>query len=89
MALQLFFVFQFVLAMGNYLNNGQPKTSKTTGFKINFLTEVSIIAVPAYKVIISIIKMSNYYIIAMFQFSDSSSVLPKQLMENQHFCISW
>lgn len=31
---------QFVLAMGNYLNNGQPKTSKTTGFKINFLTEV-------------------------------------------------
>lgn len=26
--------------MGNYLNNGQPKTSKTTGFKINFLTEV-------------------------------------------------
>lgn len=32
--------FQFVLAMGNYLNNGQPKTSKTTGFKINFLTEV-------------------------------------------------
>lgn len=34
------FLFQFVLAMGNYLNNGQPKTSKTTGFKINFLTEV-------------------------------------------------
>lgn len=31
---------QFVLAMGNYLNNGQPKTGKTTGFKINFLTEV-------------------------------------------------
>lgn len=29
-----------MLAMGNYLNNGQPKTSKTTGFKINFLTEV-------------------------------------------------
>ena len=26
--------------MGNYLNNGQPKTNKTTGFKINFLTEV-------------------------------------------------
>lgn len=34
------FPLQFVLAMGNYLNNGQPKTSKTTGFKINFLTEV-------------------------------------------------
>lgn len=34
------FSLQFVLAMGNYLNNGQPKTSKTTGFKINFLTEV-------------------------------------------------
>lgn len=34
------FSSQFVLAMGNYLNNGQPKTSKTTGFKINFLTEV-------------------------------------------------
>lgn len=32
--------FQFVLAMGNYLNDGQPKTNKTTGFKINFLTEV-------------------------------------------------
>lgn len=27
--------------MGNYLNHGQPKTNKTTGFKINFLTEVS------------------------------------------------
>lgn len=35
------FSLQFVLAMGNYLNNGQPKTSKTTGFKINFLTEVN------------------------------------------------
>lgn len=33
-------LFQFVLAMGNYLNDGQPKTNKTTGFKINFLTEV-------------------------------------------------
>ncbi|KAH0631735.1 hypothetical protein JD844_019487 [Phrynosoma platyrhinos] len=33
------FVLQFVLAMGNYLNHGQPKTNKTTGFKINFLTE--------------------------------------------------
>lgn len=33
--------FQFVLAMGNYLNDSQPKTNKTTGFKINFLTEVS------------------------------------------------
>lgn len=32
---------QFVLAMGNYLNHGQPKTNKTTGFKINFLTEAS------------------------------------------------
>lgn len=30
-----------MLAMGNYLNNGQPKTNKTTGFKINFLTELS------------------------------------------------
>lgn len=34
------FFSQFVLAMGNYLNDGQPKTNKTTGFKINFLTEV-------------------------------------------------
>lgn len=33
--------------MGNYLNNGQPKTNKTTGFKINFLTEVSLVAVHA------------------------------------------
>lgn len=33
---------QFVLAMGNYLNDGQPKTNKTTGFKINFLTEVRV-----------------------------------------------
>ncbi|KAJ6651714.1 hypothetical protein lerEdw1_020688 [Lerista edwardsae] len=32
---------QFVLAMGNYLNHGQPKTNKTTGFKINFLTELN------------------------------------------------
>lgn len=36
----LLFFPQFVLAMGNYLNDGQPKTNKTTGFKINFLTEV-------------------------------------------------
>lgn len=35
-----FCFLQFVLAMGNYLNNSQPKTNKTTGFKINFLTEV-------------------------------------------------
>ncbi|XP_054614899.1 delphilin isoform X7 [Dunckerocampus dactyliophorus] len=34
-------ILEFVLAMGNYLNNSQPKTSKTTGFKINFLTELS------------------------------------------------
>ncbi|XP_062308376.1 delphilin isoform X2 [Osmerus eperlanus] len=33
-------ILEFVLAMGNYLNNGQPKTGKTTGFKINFLTEL-------------------------------------------------
>lgn len=26
--------------MGNYLNNGQPKSHRTTSFKINFLTEV-------------------------------------------------
>ncbi|XP_015284508.1 PREDICTED: delphilin [Gekko japonicus] len=35
------FVLQFVLAMGNYLNHGQPRTNKTTGFKINFLTELN------------------------------------------------
>uniref|UniRef100_A0A8C6ZLE6 Grid2 interacting protein n=1 Tax=Nothoprocta perdicaria TaxID=30464 RepID=A0A8C6ZLE6_NOTPE len=34
-------ILEFVLAMGNYLNNGQPKTGKTTGFKINFLTELN------------------------------------------------
>ncbi|XP_030631589.1 delphilin [Chanos chanos] len=34
-------ILEFVLAMGNYLNNGQPKSNKTTGFKINFLTELS------------------------------------------------
>uniref|UniRef100_A0A452GGB6 Uncharacterized protein n=1 Tax=Gopherus agassizii TaxID=38772 RepID=A0A452GGB6_9SAUR len=34
-------ILEFVLAMGNYLNNGQPKTNKTTGFKINFLTELN------------------------------------------------
>lgn len=38
--ISLLFFPQFVLAMGNYLNDGQPKTNKTTGFKINFLTEV-------------------------------------------------
>ncbi|KAI4551836.1 hypothetical protein MJT46_018088 [Ovis ammon polii x Ovis aries] len=32
-------ILEFVLAMGNYLNDGQPQTNKTTGFKINFLTE--------------------------------------------------
>ncbi|XP_040311768.1 delphilin isoform X7 [Herpailurus yagouaroundi] len=34
-------ILEFVLAMGNYLNDGQPKTNKTTGFKINFLTELN------------------------------------------------
>uniref|UniRef100_A0AAY4CFW3 Delphilin n=1 Tax=Denticeps clupeoides TaxID=299321 RepID=A0AAY4CFW3_9TELE len=34
-------ILEFVLAMGNYLNNGQPRTNKTTGFKINFLAELS------------------------------------------------
>ncbi|CAL8309712.1 unnamed protein product [Boreogadus saida] len=34
-------ILEFVLAMGNYLNNGQPKNSRTTGFKIIFLTELS------------------------------------------------
>ncbi|XP_063076974.1 delphilin [Engraulis encrasicolus] len=34
-------ILEFVLAMGNYLNNGQPKSTRTTGFKINFLTELS------------------------------------------------
>lgn len=31
--------------MGNYLNNSQPKTNKTTGFKINFLTEVHLLPI--------------------------------------------
>nr|XP_056722323.1 delphilin [Euleptes europaea] len=34
-------ILEFVLAMGNYLNHGQPKTNRTTGFKINFLTELN------------------------------------------------
>nr|XP_033818614.1 delphilin isoform X2 [Geotrypetes seraphini] len=36
-------ILELVLAMGNYLNNGQPqpRTHKTTGFKINFLTELN------------------------------------------------
>ncbi|XP_077595719.1 delphilin isoform X3 [Stigmatopora nigra] len=34
-------ILEFVLAMGNYLNNGQPKTNRTTSFKINFLTELA------------------------------------------------
>ncbi|XP_022598084.1 delphilin [Seriola dumerili] len=34
-------ILEFVLAMGNYLNNGQPKGNRTTSFKINFLTELS------------------------------------------------
>ncbi|XP_068100398.1 delphilin isoform X2 [Hyperolius riggenbachi] len=34
-------ILEFVLAMGNYLNNGQPKANRTTGFKINFLTELN------------------------------------------------
>ncbi|XP_054991303.1 delphilin [Sorex araneus] len=34
-------ILEFVLAMGNYLNDAQPKTNKTTGFKINFLTELN------------------------------------------------
>lgn len=38
--LTLLSLAQFVLAMGNYLNNGQPKSHRTTSFKINFLSEV-------------------------------------------------
>uniref|UniRef100_A0A3Q1IGC0 Glutamate receptor, ionotropic, delta 2 (Grid2) interacting protein, a n=1 Tax=Anabas testudineus TaxID=64144 RepID=A0A3Q1IGC0_ANATE len=38
---QLAKILEFVLAMGNYLNNGQPKSHRTTSFKINFLTELS------------------------------------------------
>ncbi|XP_077357714.1 delphilin isoform X2 [Festucalex cinctus] len=34
-------ILEFVLAMGNYLNNGQPKSHRTTSFKINFLNELS------------------------------------------------
>ncbi|XP_067343607.1 delphilin isoform X6 [Channa argus] len=34
-------ILEFVLAMGNYLNNGQPRGHRTTSFKINFLTELS------------------------------------------------
>ncbi|KAM8961444.1 delphilin [Pelodytes ibericus] len=34
-------ILEFVLAMGNYLNDGQPKTNRTTGFKINFLAELN------------------------------------------------
>ncbi|XP_029432104.1 delphilin isoform X2 [Rhinatrema bivittatum] len=36
-------MLEFVLAMGNYLNNGQPqlRAQKTTGFKISFLTELN------------------------------------------------
>ncbi|TNN31461.1 Delphilin [Liparis tanakae] len=34
-------ILEFVLAMGNYLNNGQPKGLRTTSFKINFLAELS------------------------------------------------
>ncbi|XP_062999489.1 delphilin [Elgaria multicarinata webbii] len=34
-------ILEFVLAMGNYLNHGQPKANRTTGFKINFLTELN------------------------------------------------
>ncbi|TNN04091.1 hypothetical protein fugu_001120 [Takifugu bimaculatus] len=33
-------ILEFVLAMGNYLNNGQPKSNRTTSFKINFLNEL-------------------------------------------------
>ncbi|XP_058013206.1 delphilin [Ahaetulla prasina] len=34
-------ILEFVLAMGNYLNHGQPQANKTTSFKINFLTELN------------------------------------------------
>eukprot|EP00066_Takifugu_rubripes_P014815 XP_011604081.1 PREDICTED: LOW QUALITY PROTEIN: delphilin-like [Takifugu rubripes] len=33
-------ILEFVLAMGNYLNNGQPKSNRTTSFKISFLNEL-------------------------------------------------
>lgn len=67
--------FQFVLAMGNYLNNGQPKTNKTTGFKINFLTEVSLVALYApfadefMRFIINLSEVSFFYMYIAFIFN--------------------
>ncbi|XP_077475914.1 delphilin isoform X2 [Stigmatopora argus] len=34
-------ILEFVLAMGNYLSDSRPRGDRTTGFKINFLTELS------------------------------------------------
>lgn len=53
--------------MGNYLNNSQPKTNKTTGFKINFLTEVHLLS----------IKYSTFD--QMFVVAASSHPCPPQL----------
>ena len=46
--LNFFFLFtsahflpQLVLAMGNYMNQGNQRVSGATGFRISFLTEVS------------------------------------------------
>lgn len=54
--------------MGNYLNNGQPKGSKTTGFKINFLTEVSAFhsLVQFFMVIIVILGTFDLYLTSLF-----------------------
>ena len=34
------FELQLVLAMGNYLNKGNARVDKASGFKVNFLTQV-------------------------------------------------
>lgn len=53
-----FFCPQFVLAMGNYLNNGQPKSNRTTSFKINFLAEVGC---PIQGILIALLRLSFFF----------------------------
>ncbi|KAJ7984712.1 hypothetical protein DPEC_G00357600 [Dallia pectoralis] len=78
-------ILEFVLAMGNYLNNGQPKTNKTTGFKINFLTELSTTkTVDGKSTFLHILAKSLYqHFPELLNFSRDLSTVPLAAKVNQ------
>ncbi|XP_068162386.1 delphilin isoform X2 [Antennarius striatus] len=67
-------ILEFVLAMGNYLNNGQPKSHKTTSFKINFLTEVQHWHLCFNYFFILMLVLNLSFILSIFQLSTTKTV---------------